>query len=64
MPYSIDRQINDTRQQIQKYQKKLAALLKTKENRILKVSTQSKKRDVQKLIKGDVPFDEIIKLLE
>ena len=64
MPKSLDRQINDIQEQIEKYQKKLATLLQMKEERILKLSSRNKKREVQKLIKNNVPLDKIIKLLE
>ena len=64
MPYSIDRQIIETRRQIEKQNAKLKQLLKLKEERILRLSSAGKKREAQKLIRKDMPTEEILKLLE
>lgn len=60
MPYSIDRQIFETQERIKKERKKLAGLMKKKQDMIVKKAVAASKKEIAELVKSGKSTEEIL----
>lgn len=60
MPYSIDRQIFETQARIKKERKKLAGLMKKKQDMIVKKAVAASKKEIAELVKSGKSTEEIL----